>query len=524
MASVTKIPASVSRFTSTPITEQKKRKVAGYARVSTDHDDQFTSYEAQIDYYTNYIKSRSDWEFVSVYTDEGITGCNTKRREGFKTMIADALAGRIDLIVTKSVSKFARNTVDSLTTIRKLKEHGTEVYFEKENIWTFDGKGELLLTIMSSLAQEESRSISENCTWGQRKRFADGKVTVPFGRFLGYDRGPNSELLINEAQAKIVRKIYGYFLQGRSPYQIAKLLAEQEIPTPSGKGKWCGATVKSILTNEKYKGDALLQKSITVDFLTKKIKANEGEVPQYYVEGDHEAIIQPEIFDRVQILMEARSGGRNRNSSVNVLSGKIKCGDCGSWYGSKVWHSNDKYRRVIWQCNHKFDGGEKCSTPHLDEETIKQLFIKALNILAEERDLIIVGFEEIKDTAFSTEALEAEVEVLNGEVNTVAELIQKCIDENARVAQDQSEYQKRYDALVQRFETAKAKLDEAQAAISKIKAQRQMMENFMETLRSLPEQVELFDEGTWYALCDYITVYGKDDIKVTFQNGTEIKV
>ena len=189
------IPATLGRFTSAPIgftsapiASLRKRKVAGYARVSTDHDDQFSSYTAQVDYYTSYIKSRDDWKFVNVYTDEGITGTSTKHREGFKSMIADALAGKIDLIVTKSVSRFARNTVDSLTTIRQLKENGTEVYFEKENIWTFDAKGEVLLTIMSSLAQEESRSISENCTWGHRKRFADGKVTIPYKHFLGYDR------------------------------------------------------------------------------------------------------------------------------------------------------------------------------------------------------------------------------------------------------------------------------------------------------------------------------------------------
>ena len=170
---VTVLPATLLPFTAAPAAPSGKRKVAGYARVSTDHDDQFTSYQAQIDYYTNYIKGRSDWQFVDVYTDEGITGTNTKRREGFKRMIADALGGRIDLIVTKSVSRFARNTVDSLTTIRKLKENGVEVFFEKENIWTFDGKGELLLTIMSSISQEEARSISENVTWGQRKRMAD---------------------------------------------------------------------------------------------------------------------------------------------------------------------------------------------------------------------------------------------------------------------------------------------------------------------------------------------------------------
>ena len=265
--------------------------------------------------------------------------------------------------------------------LRKLKEHKVECYFEKENIWTFDGKGELLLTIMSSLAQEESRSISENCTWGQRKRFSDGKFSVAFSNFLGYDRGENGELVLNEEQAAIVRRIYGLFLQGRSPYAIAKLLTSEGIPTPSGKEKWCGATVKSILQNEKYKGDALLQKRYTVDFLTKKKKVNKGEVPQYYVEGSHDAIIAPSVFDAVQKQMAIRHPGKNRHSCVSIFSGKIKCGDCGSWYGSKVWHSNDKYRRVIWQCNHKFDGGEKCTTPHLDEEKIKELFLKAVNFL-----------------------------------------------------------------------------------------------------------------------------------------------
>lgn len=183
--------------------------------------------------------------------DEGITGTNTKHREGFKRMVADALAGKIDLIVTKSVSRFARNTVDSLTTVRNLKEKGVEIYFEKENIWTLDSKGELLITIMSSLAQEESRSISENCTWGQRKRFADGKVTVPFNRFLGYDRGPDGNLVINEGEAVIIRRIYGMFLQGMTPHGIAARLTADGIKSPGGKNKWNAGAVRSILTNEK---------------------------------------------------------------------------------------------------------------------------------------------------------------------------------------------------------------------------------------------------------------------------------
>ena len=267
-----------------------------YARVSTDSDEQFTSYEAQIDYYTQYIKKRDDWEFVKVYTDEGISGTNTKRREGFNEMVADALAGKIDLIVTKSVSRFARNTVDSLVTVRKLKEHHVEVFFEKENIYTFDSKGELLITVMSSLAQEESRSISENVTWGQRKRFADGKVTMPFKHFLGYDRGEGGVPVINEKEAEVVRMIYKLFLEGKTAAGICKHLMSLGIPTPGGKTKWVQGTVMSILQNEKYKGDALLQKKFTVDFLTKKQKVNEGEVPQYYVEGSHPAIVTAMVW------------------------------------------------------------------------------------------------------------------------------------------------------------------------------------------------------------------------------------
>ena len=520
---VTTIPATRNRFTAGPISSRKKRKVAGYARVSTDMEDQQTSYAAQCDYYTSYIQSREDWEFVGLYSDEGISATSTRHREGFNKMVEDALDGKIDLIITKSVSRFARNTVDSLSTIRKLKDNGTECYFEKENIWTFDSKGELLITIMSSLAQEESRSISENCTWGMRKRFADGKVTVPFGRFLGYDRGEDGNLVVNEEQAKIVREIYGLFLQGRSPYQIAKILTEKGIPTPGGKKVWGKAVVESILTNEKYKGDALLQKVYTVDFLSKKKKVNEGEVPQYYVEGNHEAIIPPAVFDNVQVLMQSRGKGNSRNSCVSIFSSKIRCGDCGGWYGSKVWHSNDKYRKVVWQCNHKFDGGEKCTTPHLDEAAVKALFLKAANAVFDERDGIREDYEVVRERLYDISELEAERIRLQNEMNIVAEMIQQCVNENARIALDQTEYQKKYDGLADRFDRIKKRLETVGCAITERVAKREKTERFLAELEKLDGPLTKFCEEDWYSLVEYAMVYSREDIRFTFKNGMEIK-
>ena len=523
MAKVTTIPATISRFTATPINEKKKRRTAAYARVSTDSEEQLTSYEAQVDYYTNYIKGRDDWEFVTVYTDEGITGTNTKHRDGFNRMVQDALDGKIDLIVTKSVSRFARNTVDSLTTVRKLKEKGVEIYFEKENIWTLDSKGELLITIMSSLAQEESRSISENCTWGQRKRFADGKVTVPFKRFLGYDRGPDGNLVLNTDEAVTVRRIYSMFLQGMSPYGIATHLTAEGIKSPSGKDKWNAGAVRSILTNEKYKGDALLQKSYTVDFLTKKKKVNEGEIPQYYVEGNHEAIISPDVFEQVQQELEHRKQVKGRHSSVHLFSGKIRCGQCGEWYGSKTWHSTSKYRRVVWQCNHKYDGNEKCTTPHLTDDDIKRLFVSAVNQLIGQKDTIITALTASLDTAFDLTVFKAEQAELESEMMVVSDLMQKCIYENAHVALDQVEYKKRYNGMTERFNAAKARYESMDETIRNKQSRRATIETFLRTLAKA-DLIDKFDTVLWCGLVDFVTVFSKNDVRFTFKNGQEIRV
>ena len=520
---VTTIPASINRFTSSPIDKPKKRRVAGYARVSTDHDEQFTSYEAQIDYYTNYIKSRDDWEFVNVYTDEGISGTGIKRRIGFQTMIDDALAGKIDLIVTKSVSRFARNTVDSLTTIRKLKEKGIECYFEKENIWTFDGKGELLITIMSSLAQEESRSISENCTWGQRKRFSDGKVSVAYSRFLGYDKGPDGRMVINPQEAETVKKIYRLFLEGMTPYSISQQLEADGDLSPSHTTKWNAKTIRGILSNEKYKGDALLQKTYTVDYLTKKMKTNKGEIPQYYVEGDHEAIIDPAVFDQVQIELEKRCSGKNRHSGVHDFSGKIKCGECGSWYGSKVWHSTDAYRKVIWRCNHKYDNNGKCSTSHLTDDEIKAAFISAANKALTGKDTVIETFRLIRDSVFDISALEQERTKLTEELNLITGLIQDGIYRNAHVAQNQSDYNKEYASLAVRYERTKERLDEVESEIHDKIFRRKSIEHYLMLLEEPQDAITEFDIHLWHGMVDFVTVYSKDDIRFTMKDGTEIR-
>lgn len=497
--------------------------MCGYARVSTDSDEQFTSYEAQVDYYTNYIKNHPDWKFVKVYTDEGISALNTTHRDGFNEMISDALSGKIDLIVTKSVSRFARNTVDSLTTIRKLKEHNVEVFFEKENIYTFDGKGELLLTIMSSLAQEESRSISENVTWGHRKRFSDGKFSLGYSHFLGYDKGTDSMLKINEEQAETVRFIYREFLTGKTPQAIANELEKMQIPAPSGGSKWNASTIRNILSNEKYKGDALLQKRFTVDFLQKKMKQNRGEVQQYYIENSHEAIIPPKDWDLVQSEIEKRKSIGSRYSSTSVFSSKLICGDCGAFYGHKTWHSTDKYRKTVWRCNAKFNNAHQCQTPTLTEDTIKFAFLKAYNKLIDDREIIIENCKRLL-SQINTDEYTDEMQRLRDELALLSEQAKICIAENANTAQSQADYERKYSALTKKYERAEQKLCSLVHETEQRSVRKTRLIAFIRKLRERGFVLDEWGEDAWTAVVDTVTVEKNSRMVFRFKDGTEIIV
>ena len=500
-AKVTVIPAKKQRLPLNPETsEVRKLRVAAYARVSTNNEEQLSSYEAQVDHYTRYIQSKDEWEFVEVYTDEGISATNTKKRDGFNRMVADALAGKIDLIITKSISRFARNTVDTLTTVRKL-----------------------LITIMSSLAQEESRSISENVTWGQRKRFADGKVSLPYKRFLGYKRGADGLPEIDEKEAEIIRLIYRLFLYGKSPSAIAAYLTGEGIPTPGGKTIWRAKVVESILTNEKYKGDALLQKKFTVDFLTKKQKVNEGEVPQYYVANSHPAIIDPEIFDLVQYELKKRKEDGLFTSCLHPFSGRIVCGQCGGIYGSKIWHSNTPNRCMVWQCNEKYRG-KYCKTPHLTNEQIEQAFLKAINSLLQNRDSLMRAYEDVLTVLTDCSKLDAEIAQLEDESNIVVELINKCVAENARKAMDQEEYQRQYSSYNARYEGIRKKLDKLKNKRLERLAKKTSIRCFMDKLSQQEDIITTFDEELWYTTVDVVKVSVDGKMTFVFRDGSTVEV
>jgi DNA invertase Pin-like site-specific DNA recombinase len=525
MPNVQIIPAKKPKLSAQVAAPTTLRRVAGYARVSTDKDEQLNSYEAQLDYYTNYIKSRPDWEFVKVYTDEGISALNTKRRDGFNQMVADALAGKIDLIVTKSVSRFARNTVDSLSTIRKLKENGTEVYFEKEAIWTFDGKGELLITIMSSLAQEESRSLSENVTWGKRKSMADGNISLPWKNFLGYRKGADGLPEIVPEEAEIIRLIYRLFMQGKTYSAIAKYLTAEGIPSPMGNDKWTLATVRNILMNETHRGSKKMQKTFTTNYLTKSTKKNEGELPSYYKAESHEAIIPPDEWDAVQAEIARRKQLGRPVSCQSPFSTKIICGDCGAFFGSKVWQSNTKYRRIIWRCNDRYNkrGKRDCKTSHVREDKIKAGFVTAFNQLSDCRKNVIEDCRTLQKMLCDTSEIDGEIVALEREIDEVEGLVRQAINTNAREVIDQTEWTERNGIYLKRHAEATKRLEELDKKKIERVSRSKTIEVFIKEFERQKKTIAEWDEELWLTTVESVTVGVDGSLTYKFKNGTEIK-
>ena len=519
MATVTVIPARQRAGTRQKTDAAPKTRVAAYCRVSTDTDEQATSYEAQIEHYTDYIGKHPGWKLAGIYADDGISGTNTKKREEFNRLIEDCMNGAIDMVVTKSISRFARNTLDCLKYIRQLKDRNIPVFFEKENINSMDAKGEVMLTIMASLAQQESQSLSQNVRLGIQYRYQQGKVRVCANRFLGYDKDEEGNLVVNPEEAKVVKRIYREFLEGKSYYSIGQGLTADGIRTAAGNDYWLASTLRKILMNEKYIGDALLQKTITTDFLTKKRVVNKGIVPQYYVENSHEAIIPRHLFMLVQeeIVRRARletgTGRRSVYSGKYALSSLVFCAHCGDVYQRTQWVLKGEHVPV-WRCvsrllHHKL--GTDCPSRTIFEKDLHVAVVKAVNQLIGQKDELLPAFkanvEKIVSCTNSAEIAALDEKMLG---------LQKELLKKADARQDYDDITDQIDAI--RDEKQRLLLEDAEK-----EGARQQMKMIGEFLDGQQEKVEEYDEALVRRLIEKITVYD-DRLVVRFKSGIEMDV
>lgn len=404
-------------------TEDKRLRVAAYARVSTDQEQQEESFEHQVDYYTRYINNHPDWQFVGIYADPGLSGTRADKRPEFQRMIADCKAGKIDKIICKSTSRFARNTVDTLTTVRELKELGIGVYFESHNMDTMSSGGEILLTVLASIAEQESRTISNNVKWTFEKKRERGEVDFNYTNFLGYTKNADREIVVVPEEADAVRRIYRMFISGYSLGQIKDVLMKDGIKTPTGKLKWNLQTISSILKNEKYMGCALLGKTVKIDVTSKRRIANTGQIKQYFVEKSHPPIIDEETFQLAQTLFKERNNmrsstttGNGKYSSKYAFSKMIICEECGIPFRrhSVVGKAGETVR--TWCCaTRKTQGVNACSQKYVKEKDVENAFQIVLKDLAKDseiiRQIVKTNIQESLDETNANEIIKLQDEI-----------------------------------------------------------------------------------------------------------------
>ena len=528
---VTVIPAD-PKFEKKDIRKQHLR-VAPYCRVSTDTEEQLSSYEAQIEYYTEKIAANPEWTMVRLYADEGKTGTSTKKRKEFLKMISDCENGKIDLVITKSVSRFGRNTLDGLQNVRKLKRIGIGVYFEKENVNTLYMDNEMILTFFFSQAQAESESLSGNVKWGHRKNFRDGKVYYQYESFLGYRKGPDGSPEIDEEQAEIVHRIFSRYLMGDSVSKICHDLEADGIKTVRGKDKWSASVVQGMLQNEKYVGDALLQKTYIADLFTHQSRKNMGELPKYYVHDCHPAIIDRATFQKVQEELARRSSKKKTSSKAKTELGKYSgkyalselliCGECGSPYRRTTYMPKGE-KIFVWRCLNRLERGRRvCKhSPTFTEGSIHNAIVSAMNEMFRQQEAKDVLRESIVSALASQEDT-LSLPALESRLRAAQEEMSDLLENAFRAGSKRSDFDEKIGSLNRTM---------AELLVKKAALQGIEQESAEFDLRMVEIDAALAREGgaiTEYEdvrvrqLVSNIKVIDKERLLVRFRDGTEIE-
>lgn len=528
---VIKIPAKPESVRQAEL--QRQLRVAAYCRVSTKEEDQTNSYEVQKEYYTDKIMSNPVWTMAGIFADKGITGTSVKKREDFMRMIRHCRQRKIDVVLTKSVSRFARNTVDCLYYARALKELGIAVIFEKENIHSLEEDSELRITLSGAFAQSESESISANVTWGKRRAMESGKATIQYKYLYGYRRGADDKPEIIPEEAEVVRWIYERYLAGASTRMLRDELHEQGVTYSEKSPRWTLPHIKSILRNEKYCGDVLMQKTFQQDVINRKVIKNTGQLPMYLIENHHEGIVSREKYNAVQAEMARRKAAKSPSKRASTglaaytsryaLSDRLFCGECGTAYRRVVWTQHGE-KRAVWRCSSRLDYGKKyCKeSPTLDEAPLQQAVLAAINASMSGRKVLA---DQLVD------AMEQELAPVPGESMSLGD-IDRAVTELGKqfdmlLAEaangDVDEYAERFRAISATMEELKRR----KAAILSIRQEQEQIGRRIHAAATAMTAVTVgiteWDDGVVYQMLEKVTVLADNRIKVTFRNGVEIE-
>lgn len=510
-------------------------RVAAYCRVSTDSEEQLTSYKTQMKVYSEMIAAKKEWQFAGLYADEGISGTRADKRPEFNRMINDCLAGKIDYIITKSVSRFARNTVDCLDTVRMLKSRGIGVFFEEQNIDTLKSDSELYLVIYAGFAQSESESISKNITWSYRKNFEDGKAIFIYKRLLGYQKGEDGKPEVVPSEAEYVKRIFDMFLSGQPVELISKTLRNENIVIPGKNFTFSKAMIMSILRNEKYCGDCILQKSVTVDCISKTRKANEGEAPMYIVENNHPAIISRELFNRAQEEISRRNvtAPKSKKTSITAtgkysryaLSEVLKCAECGTRYRRCTWTSHYQ-RRIVWRCISRLDYGTKHCPDSITvhEPALHAAIVRALNRFNEENEATYLALMKATiGDAIGLNGGSDEIDLLTRRIEALNKRMITMVNEAIQRGEDIESNEVDFKEISEEIEQLNRRIQAIQESQTDSESLQERLSKIQETIDHREKNKYCYDDAIVRQMIECIQVHKDGKLTIIFGGGYEIE-